>query len=243
MLDLGKIMITPEGMWNEKANYEYLSLVYYDGSSYVARKDNSGVVPGTDDTVWQCMGNGLSSGEAVGYLPVELYATFSEGVSKLYIRAPKGVIDPATDTLTFARRTSLRPRVQQGDPKYRVKGWIRPRTHNYIWLRLIKSASLSNVNTEYFEILPSVANDTVFYNQYNIVDYDSWPLLALQQEEYIDSQRDYLDREGNDYGGSMPARLDRRCGICLMRDGVQVSPYLPFRMVKHGDRDWRIRVR
>ena len=51
-LDLGKIMITPEGEWSENRSYEFLSAVQYDGSGYIAVRDNTGVEPGTDESIW-----------------------------------------------------------------------------------------------------------------------------------------------------------------------------------------------
>ncbi len=51
-LDLGKIMITAEDEWSENRSYEILSAVHYDGSGYLAVRDNTGVRPGTDKSVW-----------------------------------------------------------------------------------------------------------------------------------------------------------------------------------------------
>lgn len=52
-IDLGKIMVTlAEGVWNARTSYEVLTAVYHDGDGYISRRDNIGVEPGTDDSVW-----------------------------------------------------------------------------------------------------------------------------------------------------------------------------------------------
>lgn len=52
-IDLGKIMVTlAEGVWNARTSYEVLTAVYHNGDGYISRRDNIGVEPGTDDSVW-----------------------------------------------------------------------------------------------------------------------------------------------------------------------------------------------
>lgn len=52
-IDLGKIMVTlAEGVWNARTSYEVLTAVYHDGDGYISRRDNIGIEPGTDDSVW-----------------------------------------------------------------------------------------------------------------------------------------------------------------------------------------------
>lgn len=51
-IDLGKIMITPEGTWSPNRSYERLSAVSWNGNGYIAIKDSTAVEPGTDDSVW-----------------------------------------------------------------------------------------------------------------------------------------------------------------------------------------------
>lgn len=52
-IDLGKIMVTlAESVWNARTSYEVLTAVYHDGDGYISRRDNIGVEPGTDDSVW-----------------------------------------------------------------------------------------------------------------------------------------------------------------------------------------------
>lgn len=52
-IDLGKIMVTlAEGVWNARTSYEILTAVYHNGDGYISRRDNIGVEPGTDESVW-----------------------------------------------------------------------------------------------------------------------------------------------------------------------------------------------
>lgn len=58
IIDLGKVAVTAEGYWKNNKSYEALTLVVYkaseggDGCGYIALKNNIGVAPGTDETVW-----------------------------------------------------------------------------------------------------------------------------------------------------------------------------------------------
>lgn len=51
-LDLGKVMITPEGAWEPNRGYEFLSFVQHNGCGYLAVLDNHGIEPGTNDQFW-----------------------------------------------------------------------------------------------------------------------------------------------------------------------------------------------
>ena len=54
-IDLGKVAIKHKGTWNSLTSYEPLDFVYYstDGCGYIAVKNNTNVVPGTDDATWK----------------------------------------------------------------------------------------------------------------------------------------------------------------------------------------------
>lgn len=54
-IDLGKVAIKHKGTWSALASYEPLDFVYYstDGCGYIAVKNNTNVVPGTDATTWK----------------------------------------------------------------------------------------------------------------------------------------------------------------------------------------------
>jgi len=60
MTDLGKIGYVLKGDYDATASYEYLDVVYYNGSTYAAKKNVTGVAPTTgrsDDLNWQIMVN------------------------------------------------------------------------------------------------------------------------------------------------------------------------------------------
>lgn len=52
IIDLGKVMVTLAGTWARGASYEFLSAVEHNGSGYISKVDNTGIEPGTDDSVW-----------------------------------------------------------------------------------------------------------------------------------------------------------------------------------------------
>ena len=52
-IDLGKVMVTlADSVWNARTSYEILTAVYHNGDGYISRRDNIGVEPGSDDSVW-----------------------------------------------------------------------------------------------------------------------------------------------------------------------------------------------
>ena len=51
-IDLGKIAITPEGKWSAGKYYEKLSLVIFNGQSYLSLRDTTGDNPETSRSDW-----------------------------------------------------------------------------------------------------------------------------------------------------------------------------------------------
>lgn len=60
MATAGKILMFPVGNWTSGNNYGFLDIVYYGGSSYIAKTDiaNSTTNPVTDTTNWQILAHG-----------------------------------------------------------------------------------------------------------------------------------------------------------------------------------------
>ena len=52
MGDAGRVLIIPKGEYNSQTGYEMLDLVYYQGTSYVAKKTTLGHLP-TETEYWQ----------------------------------------------------------------------------------------------------------------------------------------------------------------------------------------------
>jgi len=232
MLDLGKIMITPEGDWNATTDYEYLALVHHRDGCWLAKRDNRGAEPGKDDTAWMYLGQTFRN--TYNRLQAELYSTSFGGHPELFMRAKKGLIDPTTDSFVFARCKSTSVRQWGNDEKVHVrrKGWIRPRLHNSITLRYEKSFTYGE--WEYFKILPSVSRLSYFFDDYGIEHYSSWESLANNQMEYIAEESGRGERGDEHHEGCVPALLNCRCGICIERDGKQMTEYMPFRLYAAG---------
>lgn len=60
MATAGKILMFPVGNWTSGNDYGFLDIVYFGGSSYIAKTDiaNSTVDPATDTTNWQILARG-----------------------------------------------------------------------------------------------------------------------------------------------------------------------------------------
>ena len=57
---LGKVSVTPKGNYNSATTYYALDIVGYEGGSYLAMKEVTGVEPSNDQTNWmQLSGPGL----------------------------------------------------------------------------------------------------------------------------------------------------------------------------------------
>ena len=54
MASAGRILIIPKGKWDANKEYEMLDLVYYGGTSWIAKKDSIGITPVEGD-YWQKM--------------------------------------------------------------------------------------------------------------------------------------------------------------------------------------------
>jgi len=50
--NLGKVLITPRGIWSENTEYKRLDIVYALDGSYIAKQDNQGITV-SDSSVWQ----------------------------------------------------------------------------------------------------------------------------------------------------------------------------------------------
>ena len=50
--NLGKVMITLGGEWNSSTSYQRLVAVSHNGNGYISITENTGVEPGTNDSIW-----------------------------------------------------------------------------------------------------------------------------------------------------------------------------------------------
>ena len=53
--NLGRVSIVPKGTWNANTVYNRLDAVVYDGSSWLAKKKNTGQMPGGSSDTWQML--------------------------------------------------------------------------------------------------------------------------------------------------------------------------------------------
>lgn len=66
MRDAGIIGFVPRGEYNPTETYDFLQFVYFDGSSYVAKKETTGNTPAENNEFWQI----LAKGRVGDYLPM-----------------------------------------------------------------------------------------------------------------------------------------------------------------------------
>ncbi len=62
MANLGKVVITPKGPWTAPANYVKLDCVLYNGSTWLALQNSTGVTP-VEGSYWTMMAQGITSTE------------------------------------------------------------------------------------------------------------------------------------------------------------------------------------
>lgn len=54
MTNMGRIVMLPKGEWDSTIKYEFLDVITYQGSTWLAKTSNQGVSPTEGDT-WQLM--------------------------------------------------------------------------------------------------------------------------------------------------------------------------------------------
>lgn len=64
--DAGRIGFLVKGEYREEETYGFLDVVYYNGSSYVAKKDTTGNVPVNDNEFWQILASASAGGSSGG---------------------------------------------------------------------------------------------------------------------------------------------------------------------------------
>lgn len=175
---------------------------------------------------------------ALPKMNAELYVMGRGYVAKLYIRAPKGNINPETDTLVFARHvhTAISSYRKRSKSDYQ-KGWIRPSAYNNIPIVYSKDTSLSDNVTEYFEIKPGVLPYSRFTDDYS----DTYNNFQYLQQDIDYFRSDYANVQGSP-AGNCPASLNKKCGICIERNGVRITPYLRFSIKSDSNGKYGIQV-
>ncbi|WP_304841285.1 hypothetical protein [Phocaeicola sartorii] len=72
MRDAGIIGFVPRGEYSSTETYDFLQFVYYNGSTYVAKKETTGNAPVENNEFWQILakGNVKLTAQDVGALPI-----------------------------------------------------------------------------------------------------------------------------------------------------------------------------
>lgn len=58
MNDAGRVGFVPKNNYNAGTTYDYLDIVYFEGSSYVAKKVTAGNTPAEDNEYWHIFAAG-----------------------------------------------------------------------------------------------------------------------------------------------------------------------------------------
>ena len=95
-IDLGKIAITPEGQWSSGKYYEKLSLVIFNGQSYLSLRDTTGDNPETSRSDWMQI---TSRGESLYQMMVRegKFVGTEEEFTQQYIDSLKACADASDE--------------------------------------------------------------------------------------------------------------------------------------------------
>ena len=95
-IDLGKIAITPEGQWSSGKYYEKLSLVIFNGQSYLSLRDTTGDNPETSRSDWMLI---TSRGESLYQMMVRegKFVGTEEEFTQQYLDSLKACADASDE--------------------------------------------------------------------------------------------------------------------------------------------------
>ena len=103
-----KVGLTPKGTWNKGISYERLDFVLYrvedggDGCGYVAKNDNIGITPGTNDNIWM---KSVEHGQSI-YDLVKKYGDF-DGTEEEFEQQYLKVLRDARDATSAVEATDI----------------------------------------------------------------------------------------------------------------------------------------
>ena len=63
---IGRIVPIPQGIWNQNKNYKKLDIVYYNGKSYIAKKDVPATILIINTEYWQILAEGTKGETGIG---------------------------------------------------------------------------------------------------------------------------------------------------------------------------------
>ena len=147
-IDIGKIKPVFKGAYNNSTAYVLDDIVYYNGSSYVAKQSTTGNVP-TNGTYWEVLASGaggiydgtLSLGTAGQTLQV------NSGASALEFA------DPSGGKQTLIKATSVSGNPVNIDFVHGTGGVVIDSTYDYYVIDIINCASQTDVHMMWFQIM------------------------------------------------------------------------------------------
>lgn len=153
--------------------------------------------------------------------------------NNLYICAPAGMIR-ATDKIKLARYVSSSKRQRKKRKVHKkVSGWLRPQKRSggtLVPLHLELDKSKSNINTEYWCIVVNkTIQDNISGEQIDTKDI----ALCLYHIEIFSAdsateRKVYQGRIIVNLGTGFCEFFGRKLGVCIERNGVQITDYMPF---------------
>lgn len=138
--------------------------------------------------------------------------------SELYIVAPAGLLNTDTDKPVFARyvKSSVRYYVNGKSKHDKRIGWIRPtkaitdgKTKEYVPMRMEYASRWDSDTYDYFKVFTAAQN------------YEADP---LDDSLYSDAVAEDLYNAG----GEVIQFANKKLGVCIERDGKQITDYLHF---------------
>ncbi len=147
-IDIGKIKPVFKGTYDNSTAYVLDDIVYYNGSSYVAKTSTTGNLP-TDATKWNILASGsggiydgtLSLGSAGQTLKVNSGATALE------------FGDPSGGKQTLIKSTSVSGNPVNIDFVHGTGGVVIDSTYDYYVIDIINCASQTDVHMMYFQVM------------------------------------------------------------------------------------------
>lgn len=143
----------------------------------------------------------------------------------LYVIAPVGLLNADTDKPVFARYTksSVRKYIDGTFYHFKRRGWIRP--------------TVQVGNKKKYPCVPMIMEKVTRWDS-DVYDYF---LVKSGASDWENPSRTYADKVArdfysarNNYGGLNINFVNKKLGLCIERNGVQITDYLHF-SVRNGD--------
>lgn len=165
----------------------------------------------------------------ISNITVCAYPTLRKKETKLYIYAPTGLLRK-TDKIRLARYTSTNNRWGNKNIHRVYSGWIRPKYHGdlgkeLVYMGLELDEHISNAYTECWKLYISDKR-TKYYNIAEAL------FMRMTDTAYYKDTLDKININSETFDTNNIAFLTdffgKKLGVCVERNGVQITDYLPF---------------